>query len=87
MKSASLPVFTNFLAKFGTNLRTFAQTLILLLIAETLNFLFAQSLLNTLMLGARNGAKKILPIQLAMKVILLHHQLDINKQPTNLPIL
>ena len=39
------------------------------------------------MLGARNGAIKILPIQLAMKVILLHHQLDINKQSTNLTIL
>ena len=52
-----------------------------------MNLLFPQSLLETLMLGARNDAIKILPIQLAVKLILSHHQLDINKLSTNLPML
>ena len=38
-------------------------------------------------LGARNGATKILPIQLVVKLILSHNQLDINQLSTNLPIL
>ena len=33
----------------------------------TMNFLFAQSLLEIKMLGAPNGAIKTLPIELAMK--------------------
>ena len=52
-----------------------------------MNFLFAQSLLEILMLGTRNGAIELLPIQLAVKLILSHHQLDIIKLSTNLPIL
>ena len=52
-----------------------------------MNLVFAQLLLETLMLGARNGAMNILPIQLAVKLILSHHQLDVNKLSTNLPIL
>ena len=51
-----------------------------------MNFLFAQSLLETLMLDARNGAMKILTVQLALKLILSYHQLDINKLSTNLPM-
>ena len=50
-----------------------------------MNFLFAQSLLDILMAGARNGAIKILPIQLAAKLILSHNQLDMKKLSTNLP--
>ena len=52
-----------------------------------MNFLFAQSLLETLMLDARNGAMKILTVQLAVKLILSHHQLDIKKiinKPTHI---
>ena len=38
------------------------------------------------MISARNGVIKILPIQLAVKFILSHHQLDIDNLSTNLTI-
>ena len=52
-----------------------------------MNFLFTQSLVEILMLGARNRAIKILPTPLTEKLILLHHQLGIIKLSTNLHIL
>ena len=49
-----------------------------------MNFLFAQSLLETLMPGARNGAIKILPIQSAVKLILSHHGIIVALIPENI---
>ena len=62
-KKFFLTCIYNYLIKLSTNLGTFAQNSILLWITETMNFLFAQLLLEILLLFiAQNDAIKILPI-------------------------